>query len=145
MPHTQTALERFFELYENNANGGDIAALSAQFADGFLAAGPQGAKAVRASDFAPALLKRKQLFESLGCKSAALLSLQPTALDDRYTLARTQWRMNFEPPQGSPQEVLADSTFLVDTSGDAFKILVYLAHQDIAAILKERGIAPSPA
>jgi hypothetical protein len=37
--------------------------------------------------------------------------------------------------------VLADSTFIVDTAADEFKIVLYLANQDIVQVLKDRGIS----
>jgi len=145
MPQTENAVEGFFRAYEDNINSGDVAALVAQFADVFLAANPQGAQPVRASDFALALPKRKQLFDRLGCQSTSLVALWPTTLDARYTLARTRWQMTFGSSGSEPQEIVVDSHFIVDTSGDAFKIIFYLANQDIMEILKEKGIATGAA
>lgn len=138
--HTTAAIELFFQAFEEHSNSGDISAHVSQFADAFLAAGPQGAQPVRAVDFAVALPKRKQLFDSLGCRSTSLVSIEPVALDGRYTLVRTRWRMVFDQAQEAPKEVLADSTFIVNSSGSGLKIVFYLAHRDIMAILKERGI-----
>ena len=145
MPHIENAVESFFRTYERNINSGDMAVLAAQFADVFFAVGPQGAKSVRASDFAVALPKRKQLFDSLGCQSTSLVALSPAALGGRYILVRTQWKMTFGCSRGESQEVLADSLFIVDSGNDEFKIIFYLACQDIMEILKERGIAPGTA
>jgi hypothetical protein len=36
--------------------------------------------------------------------------------------------------------MLVDSTFLVDTGGEEFKIAMYMAHQDIMKVMRERGI-----
>jgi hypothetical protein len=130
---------RFFKIYELLISNDDISALVSLFEDVFLAAGPQGAQCVRAEDFALALPKRKQLFDKLGCQSTALVSLQETALDDRYALAKTKWRMTFHQPSGN-QEVLVDSTFLLNMGRPDPKILLYLATQDIMQILKDRGI-----
>ncbi len=150
MPYTGAALEGFFRDFEQNSSSADIPAMVAQFADVFFAAGPQGAQAVCASDFALALPRRKQLFDSLGCRSTALAALHLIPLDARYAMAKTQWRMVFGHPRGGTEEVMADSTFIVDTAGDVYRIVFYLASQDIAAVLKERGIVergivPEPA
>ena len=141
MEQPDTAINRFFRDFESTNSSGDIPAIVSHFADVFMAAGPQGAQAVRAADFALALPKRKQLFESLGCRSTALVSVQETPLDPRYTMARTRCEFPFVRDQVDPQQVLVDSTFIVDTAGD-FKIVFYLANQDIMAILKERGLLP---
>ncbi|MGA8089375.1 MAG: hypothetical protein WCA10_19030, partial [Terracidiphilus sp.] len=74
-------------------------------------------------------------------KPAVLVNLQETQLDSRYVLARTSWRFDFA--RSSPEEaehVLADSTFLVDTGEEEFKIVMYMAHQDIMQVLRDRGI-----
>jgi hypothetical protein len=136
-----TATERFFRAYEANISSADIQALIAHFADVFMAAGPQGTQAVKASDFALALPRRKQMFDSWGCQTTALASLRETPLDARYVLAATQWRMTFARDNNDPQDVVVDSVFIHDTAAD--KIVFYLANQDIMQVLKDRGIIPN--
>jgi hypothetical protein len=143
MQQSNDAIEQFFRTFESNASSNDTAAQVAHFADVFMAANPQGAQTVRASDFALALPKKKQLFDKLGCRATALISLRQTRLDARYTMATTRWRMTFAQNQRQPQDVMADSTYIVDTETDPFKIVFYLASQDLMQILKERGIAPA--
>jgi len=140
---TNSPIARFFDAFARQSSADNVQAQIAQFADVFLAAGPQGAKCVHSSDFAPALAKRTQLFNSLGCRSTALVSLEETPLDARYFLVRTRWQMNFSRPNTDPEQVLADSTFIVDTVSEEFRIVFYLAHQDIMQVLKDRGIAPA--
>jgi len=137
------AIEQFFRTFESNASSHDTAAQVSHFADVFMAASPQGAQAVRAGDFALALPKKKQLFDKLGCRTTALISLRQTRLDARYTMAATQWRMTFALDHHESQDVMADSIYIVDTGTDPFKIVFYLASQDLMQILKERGIAPA--
>ncbi len=138
---TISPIARFFDSFARQSSGDDIQAQVAQFADTFLAAGPQAAKCVRAADFALALPKRKQLFDSLGCQSTTLVSLEETPLDARYVLARTKWQMTFGRPNAGPEQVLVDSTFIVDTAAAEFRIVLYLASQDIMQVLKDRGIS----
>lgn len=133
-------IARFFDSFAQQSNGDNIEA-PAQFADTFLAAGPQGAKCVSSTDFALAIPKRKQIFASLGCQSTKLVSLEETQLDDRYVLAKTRWQMIFSRPNSEPEKVLADSTFIVDTASAEPKIILYLAHQDIFEVLRDRGIS----
>jgi hypothetical protein len=134
------AIEMFFREFEQRSHSGDIPALLPLFADAFMAAGPQGAKCVRAADFAKALPKRKEFFDSLGCRATSLVSLEQNRLDARYVVAKTRWRMTFVQRDGETRDALADSTYIVDTSGDSFKILFYLAHQDHMTMLREQGI-----
>lgn len=140
MVQTASPIQRFFDEFTRRTNSPDASSQPSQFADVFLAAGPQGAKSVRISDFAPAVDQRRQLFNKLGCRSTALVSLDETPLDSRYIMARTQWQMNFVRDHGGPEEITVASTFLLDAGSDDYKILVYLAHQDIMQILKDRGI-----
>ena len=67
MEDTRTSVEDFIRHFERNNNKSDFSDAVSQFADVFMAAGPQGAQCVKASDFALALPKRKQLFASFGC------------------------------------------------------------------------------
>ena len=139
---TNSPIARFFDAFARQSSTDNVQAQTAQFADVFLAAGPQGAKCVRSADFAQALTKRKQLFDSFGCQSTALVSLDETALDARYVLVSTRWQMTFNRSNADPEQVLADSTFIIDTEPADFKIVLYLAHQDIMQVLKDRSIAP---
>ncbi|HEY1987190.1 MAG TPA: hypothetical protein VGG85_17375 [Terracidiphilus sp.] len=130
-----TPTERFFRAFEANTSSID------KFADVFMAAGPQGTQAVKASEFAVILPRRKQMFDAWGCRSTALASLKETPLDARYVLAATQWRMSFARDNDAAQDVVVDSVFIHDTVAD--KIVFYLASQDIAQVLKARGIIPN--
>ncbi|HEX4283840.1 MAG TPA: hypothetical protein VHZ28_02030 [Terracidiphilus sp.] len=136
METTHTTVETFFRSFESNNNKHDFSASVAQFADTFMAAGPQGAQCVKASDFALALPKRKQLFSSFGCESMKLVSVDPRSLDDRYALAHTRWELNFTDAQPSTPAIFVNSTFVIDTTEN--RIVLYLAHQDIMEIFKER-------
>jgi len=136
------SIERFFRTFEANAASHDAAAQVSQFADVFMAASPHGAQAVRASEFALALPKKKQLFDKLGCQSSKLVSLRENRLDARYVMASTQWKMNFARPDTAAQDVIVESVFIVDTGGEDAKIVFYLANQDIMQVLKDRGIVP---
>jgi hypothetical protein len=142
MQQTTDTLERFFRAFETNASSNDIPTQVAQFADVFMAASPQGTQVVRLSDFAVALPRRKQLFDRLGCRSTALVSLEERPLDARYVMASTRWRMTFARNEETAEDVLVDSIYIVDTGGEAFKIVFYLANQDLMQILKQRGISP---
>ena len=140
MEQVETPVRRFFESYARANESGDMAKTAAQFADVFMAAGPQGAQCVKAADFAVALPKRKELFQRLGSRATALVALEERALDARFVLAKTRWRMEFEREGRAKEELFVESTFLLDCGADPVRIVLYLAHQDIMAVLRERGI-----
>jgi hypothetical protein len=138
----EQGVEQFFHAFERSSDAGDIPMLLTQFAETFMAAGPQGTQCVRAADFAVALPKRKKFVDDLGCESTSLAALEQTWLDGRFVLAKTRWRMRFVQAEGA-RDVLADSVFLVDTSGAAMRIVLYLAQQDLTTMLREHGILPN--
>ena len=140
MHHVSQAVDLFFRTFQANASGHDVDAQVSQFADVFMAANPQGAQAVRVGDFAMALPRKKQFFDQLGCRSTELISLREQRLDARYVMASTQWKLTFVQPENKTQDVVAESIYILDTGGDAPKIVFYLANQDLMQILKDRGL-----
>jgi hypothetical protein len=145
MLKTETSISRFFALYARETAEDNLPAVISHFAEAFLFAGPSGAQTVRASDFAAALPKRKALFDQLGSQPTELIAVQETPLDSRYVFARTTWRFSFLRDNQPDHPLDTDSTFLIDTglpgtSESDFKILLYLPHQDIMQLLRDRGI-----
>jgi hypothetical protein len=138
-----TPLRHFFQSFETNTASSNMAALIAQFADVFMAAGPNGAQSVRSADFALALPKRLELFQSLGCQSTKLVSCHETQLDARFFMAETRWQMTFVREGQPPKEVMADSLYIVDMASREPKIVFYLAHQDLVATVRNQGIHPA--
>ena len=51
--------------------------------------------------------------------------------------------MTFARTDAKPEEVVVDSTFIVDTGSNSPKIILYLANHDIMQILKDRGLLPA--
>lgn len=135
-----TAVESFFRTFEQCNQRGDMSALVPLFADNFMAAAPQGAMCVRAAEFALALPRRKQLFDSLGCQSTSLVSLEENQLDDRFVMAKTKWLMTFKLANGEIREAFASSVFILDTVAPEPKVIFYLANQDYMTVLRDNGI-----
>ncbi len=140
MNQRPSALQHFLSAYAQHTAAGNIPALVAQFADTFLVAGPTGSQCVRSADFARALPRRAELFASLGCQPAELISTEESALDARYALVRTTWRFTFTRPQNATETIDSESIFLIDTGSDPFRILLYLTPHDIMETLRQRGI-----
>ncbi len=137
-----SAVEAFFHEFEAHSNSGDVTRAVSQFADPFLSADPSGSRVVPTAALAMAIPKRKQLFESLGRRSTTLVSLEQTRLDEHYVLAKTVWRMRFEPAGRAPVDVTVPSTYVVRTSDAVLTIVFYLNHADIMAVLRDRGLMP---
>ena len=142
MEFVDDAISQFIRLFAHNSASANASEVCRQFAEQFLVASPLGIQCVRSVDFAAALPRRKELFDKLGRQSTELIGLKELKLDDRYVLAQTRWRFIFESPaapRDKPDVVEVESTFLVDTGRQPFQIILYLAHQNIMDILKERG------
>ena len=137
------SITRFFQALEQETIAGNFPALAERFSETFLAASPSGAKVAQRSLFAQVLPARKQQFEKMGKSSTKLISLEKTPLDARYTLAKTRWQLTFARDGQEPQEVFADSTYVVDTGAEPFQIILYLTSQDLPKVLAERGIIPA--
>ena len=130
-------IEIFFRNFEKYSNLNDADGLASMFADSFLNADHSGTRVVQARDLRMFIPKRKQVFESIGYKSTKLVSVNQTKLDDRYILVRAEWRFEFD-----RDDVTVPSTYIVENSGGSLKIVFYLAHQNIMAVLKDRGLLP---
>jgi hypothetical protein len=141
MEQRKSPISDFFQQFESNSNSGDAAAAASHFAEVFLAAGPNGAQAIKASDFASALPKRIQLFANYGLKSTTLESVRETRLSGRFILADTRWKMNFA-RDGGEKPLIAESVFILDTGQEPFRIVFYLPKQDYMALLKSREVLP---
>ena len=140
MTPSTPSVRPFLEQFGRLCTEGSIPELTAIFAETFLAADPGGSRPVTASDFALALPRRRQMFDQLGCTSTELISTEETPLDSRYVLARTRWRMEFSSATADRKEIFVDSSYLVDACSEPQRILVYLAHQDLMTVLRERRI-----
>lgn len=144
MTQPSPEIHRFFQAFEQASDNGDIPALLPLFAETFAAASPQSVQCVRAADFALALPRRKQFFDSLGCKSTTLVGLEEIRLGGSFVIAKTRWRMTFEQPgRGTAKEAFADSVFIVDSSSDQIRIVFYLSIQDHLTMLRQHGILPN--
>ena len=143
MDHPTNAIERFFKSLEDQTVMGNISAVAEHFAEAFLAAGPNGAKIAQRAAFVQALPERKQLFDKLGCRSRSLVSLETTALDARYVMAKTRWLFTFARDGQQAQDVFANSIYIVDTGEEPFQIILYLSSQDLPRLLSERGVLPA--
>jgi hypothetical protein len=143
MPSHHEIIEAFFKEYEQAGNTLNTAQLLTQFADYFVVAAPNGTKSIRAADFVTLLPQRKAVFAEMGCQSSYLNALRTTLLSQHYALVETTWCFRCSLPDNRSEEVVVDSTFLIHMADEAMKIVLYLPHQDIMAVLRDRGITPS--
>ena len=135
-------IQAFFDEFQRCNADGDAEKLGRLYAPVFLAAGANGAQAVRSADLVLAIPKRRQMLEAVGCRPAVLVSFEETKLDDRYSMARVRWRWRVERSATAPLEITLDSTLILQRGDDGFQIVVYMNHEDIFAALRQRGLSP---
>ena len=136
----EPTMQAFFQAFETSSEAGDAASLAKLYAESFVVAGANGVQVVKASDLAHIIPKRKQMLDAAGCQGAKLVSLNETKLDDRYSMVRTEWRWRLKGGEDASLEITLPSTYIVRRSSEGLQIAFYLAHGDITAVLRERGL-----
>ena len=129
----------FLEQFEANTNVGSPEEIVTQFADVFMAADPSGARAVPSSVLLMAIPQRRKLFERVARSVTTLASVEQTRLDERYVLLKTEWLVKFDRGNGRSEDLALRSTFVLYRSVDGIKIVLYLHHQDLMSVLRDRG------
>lgn len=146
MPHTTTSaggLHAFFDRFQSLSSACDVEGLAAMYAGSVMIAGANGTQVVSAAALQAAIPRRRHLLESAGHQDTALIEFEQTTLTRRYVLVRTTFCWRFQAANGEPATVALPSTFIVDTGGDAPRIVLYLNEQDIVSTLRERGVLPA--
>jgi hypothetical protein len=132
----------FLEKFEANANVGSTEETVEQFADVFMAADPSGARPVPRPVLLMAIPQRRKLLASVGSSVTTLASVKETRLDQRYVLLETEWLVKFERGGGRSEDLTLRSTFVLYRSEGGIRIVLYLHHQDLMSVLRERGYLP---
>ena len=124
----------FFDRFAEASDTLDVAALGELFDETFLAADPDGVRAVPKALFLQALPRRAELFAAAGIARITLADLEHQALDNTYVLARTGWRGE-RTGDGTAAPVRLASSFLLRRDGERLRVVLYLNHQDLRQVL----------
>lgn len=136
----------FFERFQQASDSLDTEVLEEVFHDFFLSLDPGSAHSVSRDALLAALPARGQLFASIGVSGADLATIAESPLDDQHTLVSTTWAVRFESGEGErrPEPLTLLSTFLLRRdAGGQWRIVVYLNHQDIVGMIRDRAAMPS--
>lgn len=130
----------FFRRYERAAEDLDSETLSNLFCAVFMTLDASSAAAISPQTLLAVLPRRKQLFDRIGSDGLKLADISETPLDDLHTLVQTSWtlRMRNEPLHGS---ICLRSTFILRKDDRAWRIALYLNHQDMTKLFNE--LAPA--
>jgi hypothetical protein len=84
-----TKIEQFFVRYEQGANSFNPDIVTSEFSDCFMGGDPNGVVCIRNDDaFRKAIPQRHAFFQQIGFRSAKILELIETPLDERYIMAK---------------------------------------------------------
>ncbi|WP_153343249.1 hypothetical protein [Nocardia aurantia] len=101
------------------------------FAEQFLTTDPNRATVVTREALVASLPMRRRLFESAGLGHAVCVASAQLDLDEHHVLVTTDW----DTPRAGAEPVRLESTYLIRRDDDDLRILVYLNHRDIVAVL----------
>ena len=90
-----------------------------------------------------AIPERHAFFQQIGFRSAKILSVVATPLDERYTMAKVHWHLVFEPQPGSPRDFTFFITYFLFDPGSGPKVAFYISHDDEQQVMQEAGLVPN--
>ena len=140
MTSVRPDVRAFFRRYERAAEDLDSEALTSLFCAVFMSLDASSATTLSPQALLAALPRRKQLFEAIGSDGLELADISELPLDDLHTLVRTSWnlRMRNQPPR---DPVCLRSTFILRKDDGAWRIVLYLNHQDMNKLFHQ--LAPT--
>lgn len=129
----------FFVKFEQANVASDVTTIATLYGDSFLFAGPNGSQTVKKQDFLKVVPRMKAHYASLGLTETRLQSIESSAIDAKYLLAKVCWKMTLKTASGS-EAVDAFATYVLERKdGNALSVIVQIDHQDLAAMIKSRS------
>jgi hypothetical protein len=132
-------LQAFFREYEAANLASDVSRIGKLYADWFMFAGPMGVQVVKKEDFLRVVPKMKTHFASLGVHETRLESVEVSALNSRYALAKVSWRILLSSSAADENFVDVSATYVLDCeSQQGMAIVLQIDDQDLATAIKDR-------
>jgi len=137
-------MQQWFRDYADAVSRFDADRVSRQYADCYVEAGPRGSTCIRNDDtFRSAIDRKRELFESLGFKSAKAVTVEDSRLDQNYSMVKVHWQMEFENKPGRRIDAEFDNTYFVRHQGYDAQVVCYISHQDEEATMRDLGLLPA--
>lgn len=118
----------------------DIPEIDALYAETFMFARPEGARAVAKEAFLSALPGRREFFESVGFHGSELVSFENEALDSHYLLVRSRIRMRFKNTRGEMIQPEFDTVYILHVADDSPRIVLHMESEYLEAAMQELGL-----
>ncbi len=123
-------IDLFIEEFDRLGSEPDTQ-VSSLFAETFLALDPARALALTPAMLAGALNARRAMFAKGGVGAVQRSNARQLRLDDDHVLVTAEWSAD----RGEREPLLLESTFLIRREPAGPRIVVYLNHHDVAALL----------
>ena len=140
MTSVRPDVREFFRRFQSAGEDLDNEELASLFSGVFMSLDANSATAVSPQALLAALPRRKQLFEAIGSDGLELADISEMPLDDRHTLVRTSWRLRMR-SQAPTDPIFLLSSFILRREDGAWRIVLYLNHQDLNKLFRE--LAPA--
>ena len=140
MSNKNAEVKSFFAGYEAANATFDVEQIAACYADVFMFGGPDGVRSVKKEDFLKVLPRRKEFFRSRGLVSSKIDSLEASALDSKYTMAKVIWSMRFARDLSQPIDSQNAASYILSKTDNRLEIVFQIDHQDLAKRLQELGL-----
>jgi hypothetical protein len=132
------SVKRLFADYEKAFSALDIAKSAEFFADTFISAGPNGIITSSKAELLKSAEKAAEFYRSVGQQSAKILSLEETPISNEYSMVKVHWGVTFR--KTGSRLIEFDVSYLVQRTGEASKIILFIAHQDEQKAMQELGL-----
>lgn len=134
----QDSIKKLFAEYESAFNALEVEKQVPFFAEHFISAGPKGSIAHGRDEFAKMASRAAEFYRSVGQTSAKILSMDETAISNEYSMVRVHWGVTFK--KTGNRLIEFDVTYFIQKTGPEPKIIMFIAHQDEEAAMKELGL-----
>ncbi|HTA44231.1 MAG TPA: hypothetical protein VK789_17400 [Bryobacteraceae bacterium] len=137
MSTNHAAFEEFFRDYAATSRDPSAERIAAFYAPSFIAGGPRGS-AVFNNDaaFLDWLRNLHEFNERSGLVSVEVVSVAaPVRLSPRHALVSVEWGTRFR--KTGDQLITFRIGYLMEGSGDAWKILAYISEEDQSEVMRE--------
>ena len=94
------------------------------------------------NDFRKAIPQRQEFFRQIGFRSAKILDIAETSLDERYTMAKVHWHMRFEKERGNILDFKFFITYFLFDPGTGPRVVFYISHDDEQKVMRDAGLIP---
>ena len=130
-------VKRFFLQYERANSSSELSEIGSLYAETFMFGGPQGVQAVKKEDFLKVIPRMKAQFTALGLVETKLNSVEASAIDSKYLLAKVGWVMTVETASGIRHLDALATYVLARGDNDELSIVFQIDHQSLANAIKE--------